>query len=76
MPEQRPEHQIPLFPIAGWDVGASVPKRVVLLRLLYQATDDTMGGPPRPALMHAMTPAQARELAIALLNQSQAMDRG
>jgi hypothetical protein len=54
---------IPLFPIAGWDIGITSSGDSVLLRILYLSMPSSE---PNQGLMYAMTPDQARELATEL----------
>lgn len=69
MSETRPEAQSPLFPLAGPDVGRSkVNAGAVLLRLLYQGSPRETE--PTGALLHSLTPEQARELARELFERS------
>lgn len=70
MSEDRAPYELPTFPVHGWDAGTG--KGAVLLRFIYQPGP---GEQPTQALMHTMTPAQARELARDLLNAAHDAER-
>jgi biofilm regulator BssS len=58
---------IPVFPIAGWDVGPLKDGSAVLLRLRYMATPQELPEDAHQGLMHVLSPEQAIELGQELL---------
>lgn len=69
-------HDIPVFPLAGWEVGPVVKMGAIILRLDYLATPDDTPADPNQGLRHVLTPAQARELAEVLLRQARIVETG
>ena len=70
MSEPRPTYEVPLYPVAGWETGSSERQRFVLLRVLYLATPEDNPQSPHGALLHSLTPRQARALALELLAEA------
>jgi hypothetical protein len=70
------EAQMPVFPVAGWETGQSVSSGCVLLRVLYLANAADNPAQPYTALLHSLTPMQARTLAVDLLDGAEKALRG
>jgi len=64
---------MPLFPLAGFEVGHSVCCDAVLLRLLYLTEGEE--DQPFKGLLHAMSAAHARELGRVLLEEAMRLDQ-
>ena len=58
---------IPVFPLADWDIGPLNDGTAILLRLRYLSTAEQAADEPNAGLMHAMSRDQAIELGTELL---------
>lgn len=67
---------LPLFPLAGWEIGPIKTMPAVILRLAYLATPADDPAKPNLGIRHVLTPGQARELAEALLEQARLAETG
>lgn len=74
MPSLGARDELPLFPLVGWDIGSSPSRSAVFLRLLYLVGPDEDSNAPHIALLHCLSPGQARSLAAELLTAAQQSD--
>ena len=68
------ELEVAPYPVVGWEVASSEPRDCMLVRFHYLTTADADIERPNVALLHSLSAAQARTLALDLLNELAKMD--
>lgn len=69
MSENEAYSQSLLYPLIGWEVTSSERRNCMLIRLFYLENPEDDVERPHVALLHSLSAAQARTLALDLLNE-------